>query len=314
MADAIAPSAPASSAPPVMDNSTPVATPGQENTVAVPGAPAAPLKVEAPVSTKRKLKLKVDGQEEDFEFDPDNTEEMTRHFQMSKMSQKRAQEAAGLRQQIEKIGDYLAQAKGDKKKLRSLIKELGGDEKELAAAIIEEEIANSQKSPDQLQREKLEAELKELKDHNEREKNARTAAELERLTAQEVERYDVLVSQALETSGLPKKPFVVKKMTDYMLLALEAGIDLHPNEIINIVRGEVESDIQDLFSVAPEELIEKLVGKEILGKLRKKNVAKARAPGIVPPVKAGAKDVGAPSSKAAATPGAKKSIRQLWGI
>jgi hypothetical protein len=237
---------------------------------------------------------------------------MVRQLQMAKMAQKRAKEAADLRQQVERIGDYLDQAKGDKKKLRALIKELGGDEKELAAMIIEEEIANSQKSPEQLAKEALEEELKTLKEQREKEKKDWETREKERLLGQEMERYDMLVSKAIESSELPKSPYIVKKMADYMMLGLENGIDLHPNDIINLVKEEVQSDLQELVRAMGADNAEKFLGKEILGSIRKKNIAKVKASQPPTPMKASIKDVGA--NKQESKPVQKQTFKNFFGV
>ena len=179
--------------------------------------------------------------------------------------------------------------------------------------IIEEEIANSQKSPDQLAKEKLEQELKDLKDQREKEKADFNARELERRQGEETERLDVLVSQALETSGIPKKAASVRRMTDYMLLALENNIELTPNEVANIVKQEIGGDLQELISAMGEEQAESFIGKDILTKIRKKNVAKARAAGTLPQ-KGKAPDVGAKPSSTPVAAGPKKSIKQMWGV
>lgn len=278
--------------------------------------------VKAEIKRLKSLKLKVDGQEMDeslpFEIDdtPESREYMVRQLQLAKMSQKRAQHASELQKQIEKIGDYLSQAKGDKKKLRALIKELGADEKELAASIIEDEIANSQKTPEQLKAESLEEELRSLKEQRENEKKDWESRERERLLGQEMERYDVLVSQAIEKSELPKSPYVVRKMADYMMLGLENGIDLHPDDVINLVKEEITGDVQAMFSVMPEEVIEKLIGKDVLGKIRKKNVAKAKAAGKpappATPLGSSVRDAGAKPSPSA--PKEKVSMRKFFGV
>lgn len=314
-------SAPAAGAPAQAAEAavTPENASGTQEVAAEGEAPAVtPTKAE--IKRLKALKIKVDGQEYDealpFEIDdtPENKAYMTKQLQMARMANSRAQQAAELQKKVDAIGDYLAQAKGDKKKIRALIKELGADEKEIAAAVIEEEIENSKKSPEQLEKEKLAEELRELKEQREREKKSWEEREKERLYGEQAERYDMLVSKAIESSDLPKSPYVVKKMADYMLLGLENGVDVHPDDVINLVREEIQSDIQQMFAVMPEEVVEKLIGKDVLGKLRKKNVAKAKAGGTPPvPVKAAVKDVGA-KSQVEEKPQAKKTIKQMWGV
>lgn len=316
MADAPAPAATAAPSPTTAPDAAALAPTATVTGTPNPATPAA----KAEVKRIKSLKLQVDGNEVEealpFEMDdtPENREYMTKHMQMSKMGSKRAQEAAGLRKQVEDIGNYLAQAKGNKTQLRKLIKELGGDEKEIAAMIIEEEIANSLKSPDQLAREKLEQELKDMKESREREKAEFNAKELERRQGEETERLDVLVSQALETSGVPKKAASVRRMTDYMLLALENNIELTPAEVANIVKQEIEGDLQELIGAMGEDKAESFIGKDILSKIRKKNIAKAKASGATPASKKSGTDIGAKSSTTASTPAAKKTIKAMWGV
>lgn len=302
------PAAPAANAP-----SEASVSDSNPTTEAVGSQEAAPV-AEPVKPSKRKLTLKVDGQEEEVEYDPSDDEYIRKQFQLARASQNRMKETADLRNKMDQIGNYLEQARGDKTKLRALIKELGADEKELAAMIIEEEIANSQKTPQQLEKEKLENELRQMKEERDREKTEWTKKEFERLQQQEYERYDILMSQALEKSDLPKSPYTVKKLSDYMLLGLEKGVELTPEELLPLVREEIQEDVRQMFSAMPEEVIEKLIGTDVLKKLRKKNIAKAREGAVPPvPVKSSVKDVGAGKS-AAKAPEAKKTIKQLFGV
>ena len=263
----------------------------------------------------RKLKLKVDGQELEeelpFEIDdnPEAVEYMTRQLQMSKAAQKRMGEHAQLQKEVKYFLDEL------RKNPRKILSDptIGIDVKQLAAQIIEEEIANSQKSPEQLEKEKLEAELKSLQEEREQEREELRQKEFERLQEIEYERYDNLMSKALETSDLPKSPYVVKKMADYMLLGLNEGIDVSPEDVLPLVREEIQNDLREMFAVMPDEVIEKIVGKDVFSRVRKKNVAKAKA--APTPVKSAIKDSGASSKAASGNASAeKKSFRDFFGV
>lgn len=263
----------------------------------------------------RKLKLKVDGQELEeelpFEIDdnPEAVEYMTRQLQMSKAAQKRMGEHAQLQKEVKYFLEELR--KNPKKILAD--PSIGIDVKQLAAQIIEEEIANSQKSPEQLEKERLEAELRALQEEREQEREELRQKEFERLQEIEYERYDNLMSKALETSDLPKSPYVVKKMADYMLLGLNEGIDVSPEDVLPLVREEIQNDLREMFAVMPDEVIEKIVGKEVFNRVRKKNVAKAKS--APTPVKSAIKDTGAKSSSAASSNSAeKKSFRDFFGV
>lgn len=238
----------------------------------------------------KSLKLKIDGQEYDetlpfeIEDDPEKVDWMRKNLQMSKVAQKRMQSEAQLQKEVRAFVEEL------RKNPRKVLSDpnIGVDLKEIAKQIIEEEIANSQKSPEQLEREKLEAELKAIRSEREKEKEEAKARELERLQQQELERYDNQITNALSKSTLPKSPYVVKKMADYMLLALENNVDLSADEIIPVVEQEIKDELKQMFAALPEDAIESIVGKDVITKVRKKSIAKAAPP---TPLKSAVKDV-----------------------
>lgn len=185
--------------------------------------------------------------------------------------------------------------------------------KKLAASVIEREIADAAKSPDQLAKEKLERELLEIKEARDREKKEYEAREQERLTEMEYERYDNLMTQAIEKSDLPKSPYVVKKIADYMKMGIQEGMDITPEDVLPLVREEILDDIRQMAQAMPLETIEKLFGGDVLTKIRKKNVAKAKAA----PQTAQSKlpDVGATKAtpkKEKEEP--KKTFKQFFGV
>lgn len=260
----------------------------------------------------KSLKLKVDGKEfnEELPFeiddDPKAIEYMTKHLQMSKMGSKRAQDYSKLEKDVQ---DFVERLRKNPAEVLS-DPSIGIDIKQLAAKVIENEIENAKKSPEQLEKEKLELELKKIKDEREKEKKDSQAKELERLQQQEYERYDVLLTQALETSDLPKSPYIVKKMAEYMIMGIQEGIDVTPNDVVPLVREEMQNDLREMFAIMPEDVIEQIIGKDVISRIRKKNLAKAKqAPQTVNSVKDSGK------SDTPKVENAKKmTIKELFGI
>lgn len=259
----------------------------------------------------RSLRLKVDGREieEDLPFeipdDPEAVEYMKRQLQMARMGTKRAQEYAQLEKEIKQL------ITEGTKNPRQLLKELNIDERELARQIIEQEIENSQKSPEQLEKERIEAELKALKEEREREKQEFEQKEFERLQEQAYEKYDQQMTDALEKSNLPKEPYIVKKIADYMLVALQEGYDVSADDVIPLVKQELEKDIQSLISAMPDEALEQFLGKQRLANFRKKNLAKAKEAVAVSSAKA-VKDTGGKTS--VKEPEKKMSFKDFFGV
>jgi hypothetical protein len=218
----------------------------------------------------KKYQLKIDGKNEDFEIDLDNDEEVKAHLQRSKASNKRMQEAAELRKATEKFIETL------RSNPRKILTDpnIGVDIKKLAQEIIEEEIANSQKSPEELEKEQLKRELQEIKDKYKNEEEERKKGEYERLQAEAEIKLDADVTQALESSSLPKTPYTVKKMAEMMMIALQNDIDLSPQDVVPLIRKQMQQDIKDMFSASSDELFEEMF-KENITRVRKKRTKAA---------------------------------------
>jgi len=255
---------------------------GQSSDTSGAEASSTPTPAAAKVEEKKRLnriKLKVDQKEYDeelpFDFDdrPEVVEYLTKNLQMSKAASKRMSEYSQLEKEVTQ---FIEELKKDPRKVLSN-PNINVDVKKLAASIIEEEINNSQKSPEQLKTEKLEAELQRLKDEREEENKTNSQKELERLQQQAYESYDIQMTQALEKSDLPKSPYVIKKMADYMLLGLQNKIDVTPADVIPLVRDEMTGDLKEMFAVMPDEVIESIIGKDVLNRIRKKKVAAVKS-------------------------------------
>lgn len=268
---------------------------------------------EAPVAQKKmlkQLKLKFNGKDivEDlpFEIEEEHQDWYVKQRQKAMLADHKSQEYGQLEREV---GAFIQELRKNPKKALSN-PSIGIDIKEFAAQILQEEIEQAQKSPEQIREEELTRQLEELKAERENEKNELSQKELERLTEREYERYDSLMSSALESSDLPKSPYVVKKMTEYMMLGIENGIDVQPADIIPILRQEIHQDIQEMFQVMPADVIEQIIGKSNLDKLRKNRVKAAQPP---VPVKSQIRDVAAkkPEEK---KEDKKQTIKDFFGV
>lgn len=255
----------------------------------------------------KKLRLKVDGEEYDEEFDPNDDEYLTKQLQMAKVAQKRMAEFSSLQKEVVKFVEELK--KNPRKALSN--PDIGIDVKELAAKIIEEEIAESRKSPEQIDKERLQEELQRMKDEREKEKADAQARDYERLVNEAYERYDILMDQALQKTDLPKEPYIVKKITDYIYLGLQAGKDVTPEDVIPLVRDEIIGDIKHLAQVLPEETLQEIFG-DVIKKLRKSNIAKAKSKQAVGSNKA--LDIAKKSGETEKKSNSKKTFKEFFGV
>ena len=271
--------------------------------------------VEKEIKRLKKLKLKYNGQEFEeelpFEIDdnPEVIEYLTRKLQLAKMGQHKSQELSNVETDIRTFFDELrADPKGTLSNPG-----FGLDLKELAAQIVEEELENAAKSPEQLERESLEKELKQMKDERTKEQEEFRKVEMERLQNQEYERFDMLMTQALDNSDLPKTPYVVKKMADYMIQAVQNGYDVEPADILPIVREEVLNDVRSMFSVMDAEQLIKIIGNDQYDKVRKHKLSKGRKKKTAATNKK-SKDVGAVKAEAKKEVEPSLTIKDWLGV
>lgn len=267
---------------------------------------AAPIKKEEIAAVKRKLKIKFNNKEEDIEFDPNDDEFLRKQFQMAKLANTKAGEFSQLEKEVTSFIEELR--KNPRKALSN--PHIGIDIKKLAADIIEEEVENSRKSPEQLEKEQLQQRLQELEEERKKEKDDNRTREMDRLQQQEFERYETLMVKALDKSDLPKSPYVVKKMADYMLMGLNNNLDVTPEDVLPLVREELQADLKEMFAAMPDDVIEAIVGKDVFARVRKKNVLKAKSV----PLKAKVVDTGAKDSKSAQPGDKKKSYSDFFGM
>lgn len=259
---------------PVLDESTSQVEESQTETSeaeealveATAEAPAA-VKEEKKAANKRKLKLKVDGQELEEEFDLDNEEELIKQFQLAKVAQKRMQEHSTLKKQVEELAKVL------KTSPEKVMKELGMDPEEWAINLLNKKIEDEAKSPEQKEREKLQQELEELRSKQKEEDESRKKQEFERLQREYEEKYQNDIMSALDTGGLPKTPYAVKKFAEMLSIALDNNLDISAKELVPIVKKELEEDIRQVLASSPDDAIEQLLGKERISSMRKKHVA-----------------------------------------
>lgn len=268
-----------------IEQSTEVSAENQEQSE----TPAEAKKEEAKIAKKLKqLKLKVDGKEvnEDLPFEVDEGSEaaeyMTKQLQLAKAAQKRMGEASDYKKKLDQVGEYLQQAKGNPKKIRELMKDLEIDERQLAAMIVEEELEKAKKSPDQLEKEALQAELQKIKDERDTEKKSMEEREYQRLVEQETERYRIAIDGALSKSGLPNNQVYRERVAKYLAKAIDKGMEVSAEDVVPLVKEEIAQEIQALFAASPEDYVEQLLGKDTLKRLRKRNLEKAKTEPPVP--------------------------------
>lgn len=232
---------------------------------------------------KKRLKLKVDGQEFEEEVDFNDDEALKRHLQKSKAFDKRMQEFSGYKSNVDRIFKMIEEDP------EAFLESIGKDVDELAEKRLTRKLEEMKKSPEQLEKERLTRELEALRKEAEETKKEKENAQLEQLKQQhaiEIER-DIKTALSNANTVLPKNsPLVMHRIGQAMFMAMQNGYpEVTAAEVIPYVEKQFRQELSELFKVIPEDTIEALIGKEPLEKLRKARVAKARSATPVPSTK-----------------------------
>jgi hypothetical protein len=226
-------------------------------------------------AAKKKYTAKVNGRQQEVEIDLSNDEEVLRYIQKAMASDEKFQESAVLRKNVEMLVNEL------KTNPRGVLShpELGLDLKKFATDILNEEMEDMKKTPEQKELEKLKKELEvKTKKEQDAEERARQA-EMQRLEEQAFKQFDDEITQALTSSTLPKSPYVVKRIADTMIEAVNLGYtNVGVKDIMPIVESQIQKEIQSMFETMPEEVMEGLIGANNLSRLRKKRLAAMKKP------------------------------------
>lgn len=240
---------------------------------------AAEKKAEA---LRKKYNLKVNGKEKAIELDLNDDNVVQQYLQKAMASDEKFQEAASLRKNVEMLVKTL------KENPMAILThpDIGIDVKKLAEQVINQELEDMQKSPEQKRLEALEKQLKEKEEKMQQIEEEKRQAEMAKMQEENFRKIDEDITTALKSSDLPKVPYVVKRISDTMIAAFDMGYhDVTVKDIMPIVEKQLQDEFGGLFDNSKEEVIEKLLGKN-LDRVRKKRLAAKKLPAAL------AKDTG----------------------
>lgn len=221
---------------------------------------------------KKKIPLKVNGRDIDYEIDLDNEAELAKHLQKAMAADEKFQEAAMTRKQMQQFVQAL---KADPLAILAH-PELGINVKELAERVINQELEDLQKSPEQKRLEQLERDLKDRDAKLKEVEEAKRAAEMARLEEQAFQELDRDIDEALKSSNLPKSPYTMRRLADLLISANELGYtEARVKDVMPYLEQTMEAELQEMFGRMPEEVIERLIGQN-LERVRKSKISKVK--------------------------------------
>jgi hypothetical protein len=221
----------------------------------------------------KKYQLKVRGKLIEREVDLSDEEYIKNQLQLAETAKLSMQEKAELEKRFEQI---LQQGKQDP--MDFIAKAFGIDPDELAAMHIEKKIEHMKKSPEVLEKERIQAELHQAREEAKKLKEEKDMAEMSKLQQEAMVGLQGEISKAITAhTKLPDTKYVQKKMADAMLWAANNGFDdVTADDVAPLVEHEMRQELNSLYDLMPEEVLESYVGRKNIERLRKSKIAKAK--------------------------------------
>ncbi len=240
-------------------------------------APKAEPKAEAkaepkePTAAEKKIwKLKVDGEE--FDFDASDEEAVKKEIMKARGAGKRFETAAQMRKEAESFYEAL---KTDPVKVLSDPR-FGHDVKKLAEEIVWKQMQDDALTPEQKRSRDIEAELKKFKDAEAASKLTAEQQQAKELQDHYEADYNNKIMSALEAGGVPKTKGTVRRMAYYLQQAITHNLDLTPTDLIAQVRKDYQDEHREMYASAEGDSLMALVGEELAAKIRKADLKRLK--------------------------------------
>lgn len=269
---AAAPSAPATEAgaSPVIDQTQDA---GDQQAQASEKAQAQPKAKPAPKAAAELFELKVNGKTVKM-----TKEELIQHASMGHAADQRFKEAAQMRKQAEAVIGKLRDPKSVISALQDPALGLSKDQirEQFEEWYAREFIEPESLTPEQKKLREAEAKLKKYEEDEKARAEEKLKNEQEAMTTQAREQLQGQIIEALETSGLPKTNFTIRRLAYWMQRNQANGFDAPIDVVVGQVRNEINSSLRDLVEASDGDVLIKILGDGVIQKLRKYDLEQLR--------------------------------------
>lgn len=264
---------------------------------------------------KKKYKIKVDGEESEYEFDPSDEKQITSIIQKAKAFEKRGGEFTKAQQQL------LAKMQEMDNDPEGYLTKKGVDLDKWAVERLEKKVQEMAKTPAEIEQEKKDKRIKELEERFEKEEQEKNKLAQERARDEQAKliQDDITAAIAKTGSKIPDKdPYFLQQMSAYMLAQMAKGnVDVSVEDTLKVLEGNMKKDLGGFFNRLDEDAILEFLGEENFERIRKKRYqakkASAASAGNVQTTtaKQAAKDTGTRRDSQEAKP--KKKFGDFFG-
>ena len=227
----------------------------------------------------KKFKLKIDNEEVDDEIDLEDEKELIKRLQLAKVAPKRMEQYAKLSKEYnqiqEEVGTLVEMLMNEPHKVLTDPR-LNIDRKKLVEQLMAIDAEEASKTPEQKEIETLQSQLKKFKEDNEKTQKQKQDEEVNKKVADQAKKYEDDMIKAIETEGLPRSKYFIRRMAAFMDTALKNKVNLEMKDIAPLVKEEALKDIRELVGLVSDEKLEDFFGKDLFERKRKERIKKAK--------------------------------------
>lgn len=220
-------------------------------------------------SQKEKFMLTVDGEEFEDEVDFSDKEGLKKRFQLAAAAKKRMAEASDVKK---KAFDIIKGFENEESFLDMIKKHPKG--RDLAEKFLLAQIQDDMLSPEEKEMRMTKAELAKYKEKEAAENAKLEKSAQEKKEAHYAENFQKTIIEALNKSGLPKTPELVKRMASMMQKNLQLGIELDSSDLVAEVKKDITQLVKSIIGDSDGDHLVGLFGDDIAKKIRMADLKK----------------------------------------
>lgn len=229
----------------------------------------------------KEFQLKVGGKTYTKKLDLSNEEEIQRELQMAMAGRQAMQQKA----ELEKI--YEQEIRRLQNNPWEVLEELGFNPYELSESKLREFVEEQQKSPELIEKERIERELIRARQEADQLRRRQEEMEFAKLQEQAAAELEYEIQEALDAhTTLPKSPKTVMRIADALLWANDNGFpDARVSDVLPMVEDDIKREMQEFFNMLPEDMFEAYINQQNLERYRKSRIPKKAAPNNIKNIK-----------------------------
>lgn len=229
-----------------------------------------PIVVPPPAPSKRAFKYKVDDQEVTEEL---SDEDIIKHIQKAKGSDKRFQEAAEVKARTARL---LQQLREDPFKILQHEQLFGKEARAKVEDWLWQQIQLEKMDPKEREALDMREKLKAYESQEKARADEAQKAEQAKLRQHYAQEIDKEITEAIKASGKQVTPYYFKRVAHYMGVALQQGKHVAAKDVVPLVEQDLQRDLQSMFGTASEEQVLSLLGDQNLEKVRRADIMRAK--------------------------------------